>query len=724
MNLPIKRFRLGITIKLFLLNLIVALVLGGILTTVFLVFHDIDNLMLTIFEKTIPRVIENARSGQEVTGLFANLVTSIFYGQGEALTINVESLEQNFSLLTAQDTNPELQTSLRQFMQQLTILAELSRNIETIPEEMASITNEFIFNLELVEDIINEKLDELEGEATPLAHHLKQLQAMSTGYREAFFQIVIQVNEFQREDHQREATADEVQQEDPAITALDSLLLRFQTLTTSDPDIAEQGKDIMGIVQQYKEKVIQYQQTRRTFQEQLRTVNEAKAHALYMLQAQDEENARAAGTIRANLQASVHTSRNIITLLSAGILIVLLLTNYSALRMVRPLIYLSQAARRIAMGDVNFHLNQVRSRDEIGTLSAEFRNMMVYMQEMATVATQISQGDLSQKVPPRTGQDTLGNAFQSMSMYLQEIAAIATAMANGELRQEIHPKTEEDILGKAFQQLKSLRDTIREIMGGAEQLGNASTGLRQISTDLASGAEQSSQQAQVVSLNSQQISQSMTHVSSATEELAANIRAISHSVQEVSQIITSAVEVVNSANTTISTLEARSREIGDIINIITTITQQTNLLALNATIEAARAGEVGKGFAVVAHEVKALAREIAVSAEDIIRKIEAIQVSTIEATQAIIHVSEITHQVHELSTAIATMVEQQAATTNEISRNIADVADGSDEITHAIAEVATTSRETSEQAAYVQDAAQKLTELAGQLSHLVGRFKI
>ena len=82
--------------------------------------------------------------------------------------------------------------------------------------------------------------------------------------------------------------------------------------------------------------------------------------------------------------------------------------------------------------------------------------------------------------------------------------------------------------------------------------------------------------------------------------------------------------------TTVAQLGESSREIGDVVKVITSIAEQTNLLALNATIEAARAGEAGKGFAVVANEVKELAQETARATEDIARRVEAIQADTSE----------------------------------------------------------------------------------------------
>jgi methyl-accepting chemotaxis protein len=167
-----------------------------------------------------------------------------------------------------------------------------------------------------------------------------------------------------------------------------------------------------------------------------------------------------------------------------------------------------------------------------------------------------------------------------------------------------------------------------------------------------------------------------------------------------------------------------SIEIGQVIKVITSIAQQTNLLALNATIEAARAGEAGKGFAVVANEVKELAKETAKATEDISRKIEAIQTDTKAAVEAIGTISGVIHQINDISSTIATAVEEQNATTNEMSRNVSEAAQGSGEITSNIAGVAQAAESTSRGAGDTQKASQQLVETSAELRRLVEQFKI
>jgi methyl-accepting chemotaxis protein len=194
---------------------------------------------------------------------------------------------------------------------------------------------------------------------------------------------------------------------------------------------------------------------------------------------------------------------------------------------------------------------------------------------------------------------------------------------------------------------------------------------------MGSSAEETSSQATLVSAASEQVSKSVQTVASGTEEMTASIREIAKNASEAARVASGAVKVAENTNQTISKLGDSSTEIGKVIKVITSIAQQTNLLALNATIEAARAGEAGKGFAVVANEVKELAKETAKATEDISQKIESIQGDTRHAVSAISEINGVISKINDYQNTIASAVEEQTATTSEISRNVNEAAHGS-----------------------------------------------
>ena len=128
--------------------------------------------------------------------------------------------------------------------------------------------------------------------------------------------------------------------------------------------------------------------------------------------------------------------------------------------------------------------------------------------------------------------------------------------------------------------------------------------------------------------------------------------------------------------------------------------------------------------AVVANEVKELAKETARATEEIGQQIEAIQGDTKAAVAAIRDVSEIINQVNDISSTIASAVEEQTATTNEIGRNVTDAAKATSDIAHNISHVARATEHTKAGAVDTQSAAQALTGMAAQLQALVNRFQL
>jgi methyl-accepting chemotaxis protein len=200
-------------------------------------------------------------------------------------------------------------------------------------------------------------------------------------------------------------------------------------------------------------------------------------------------------------------------------------------------------------------------------------------------------------------------------------------------------------------------------------------------------------------------------------------------------------------NTTVAikNLTERSKEIGNIIGVITDISQQTNLLALNAAIEAARAGEHGRGFTVVADEVRKLADKSRESASQIVRLIQEIQRDTETAN------NEMTQNIREVDTGksviqrtgtafqqVLNAVQQVNNQIQEVSATSEQISANSEQVTASMEQLAQIAKDASgqshgvaaaseEQLASMEEisaSSESLSKLAQELQELIARFKV
>ena len=331
----------------------------------------------------------------------------------------------------------------------------------------------------------------------------------------------------------------------------------------------------------------------------------------------------------------------------------------------------------------------------------------------------------------------------------------AGVMSDGDFTQtlDIDQSDEVGILAKALNTMSvNLREMVQKIAGNASTVAGSSTELSSTSTQMAAGAEEMSTQSSTVAAAAEEMSTNMNNMAASTEQMSTNVKTVASAVEEMtasvgeiaksaeqaSTVADEAAGLAEISNEKIGQLGTAADEIGKVIEVIQDIAEQTNLLALNATIEAARAGDAGKGFAVVATEVKELAKQTADATEDIGKRIVAIQQSTDESVEAIGKISEVIKSVNEVSTTIASAVEEQSITTKEIAQNIAQVATASETVSTGVAETASASKEvtqniagidtaakqTAQGASQTQTAGTELSRLSEELQSLVGQFKV
>jgi methyl-accepting chemotaxis protein len=324
----------------------------------------------------------------------------------------------------------------------------------------------------------------------------------------------------------------------------------------------------------------------------------------------------------------------------------------------------------------------------------------------------------------------LGLAFWTARLIRRQLVDVGEALeavAQGDLTRSATVRSRDELgqMAHAVNRANAgIRQTVGSLAAGAQTLGGSSRRLTSVTERIAAGAQATASRVSVVVTAADNVSNNVQTLASGSEEMGVSITEIARNANEAARVASDAVAVAESTNQTVSKLGASSAEIGNVVKVITSIAEQTNLLALNATIEAARAGDAGKGFAVVASEVKDLAQETARATEDISQRVEAIQSDTTNAVAAIEEIGRIIAKINDYQVTIASAVEEQTATTGEMSRSVGDAAGSTSQIAATIAEVSHAAHNTTETLSEADSAVNELAALAGELNTVVGRFKV
>ncbi len=315
---------------------------------------------------------------------------------------------------------------------------------------------------------------------------------------------------------------------------------------------------------------------------------------------------------------------------------------------------------------------------------------------------------------------------RSIARPLGRAVEVMEGLAQGRLDQRVEYVARDEVGRLAVAtdtSLDALSATVGRIADNAVTLAASSEELTAVATQLSGGAEESAVQAQVVAAATEEISTSIATVAAAGEQMTSAIREIASATAQASETAAGAVASAHDASATLTRLSASSREIGDVVELITSIAEQTNLLALNATIEAARAGEMGKGFAVVAGEVKELAQQTARATEEIVAKVGATQTDADAAARAVEDIAEVIVRVDALQSTIAAAVEEQSATTAEMVRNVTEVSAGAQEIALNTTGIAAAAAQTTTGAGHTATTAGEVARSAAELNSVVATFR-
>ncbi|MEW8958668.1 MAG: HAMP domain-containing methyl-accepting chemotaxis protein [Moorella sp. (in: firmicutes)] len=357
-----------------------------------------------------------------------------------------------------------------------------------------------------------------------------------------------------------------------------------------------------------------------------------------------------------------------------------------------------------------------------------------------------------------------------ISRALGGLAAYAARIAEGDLTAEPLKIFANDEVGKLSAAFNAMGDNLRRLIGRVrtmtEQVTAASQDLARMSQELGEAARQVAATTQEMAKGAEDQARHVSETAAATDAQVARVEEVHRNAEEMAaaseqaaakaaegelavkeatrqmEAITSRMKELAAA---VEELGSRSRQIGQIVGVISGIAEQTNLLALNAAIEAARAGEQGRGFAVVAEEVRKLAEQAAGAAKEIVGLIAEIQRETervvagmAEGTADVRRGAEVVGQTGTafaaIAEAVATLVgkiknvaaksEEMYAGSRQVKGRVESIAAGIEEMAASTQEVSASTEEQTAAVDQISQAARQLATAAGELERAVASFKL
>jgi methyl-accepting chemotaxis protein len=343
------------------------------------------------------------------------------------------------------------------------------------------------------------------------------------------------------------------------------------------------------------------------------------------------------------------------------------------------------------------------------------RNILRRIRNLQRSMQLLSDGDLQSEIYHSSQRDEIASMASSLQIFRESM--IEARSLGAEQDKDRIAKAER--ASRMETRIVEFEATVRTALDGLQRSAGS---MQATAESMTATADQSSALVSAVASAAEETSVNVQTVSSGTEELSSSIAEIGRQVVTSAEIARKAVSEAGATDATMQGLADNAARISVVIDLIQTIASQTNLLALNATIEAARAGEAGRGFAVVASEVKNLASQTAKATDEIRSQIASMQAVTTSAVGAIRSISNTIGEINEVTTAIASAVEQQGAATREIARNIQHAAGGTSEVSSNIVGVSTASAEAGAAANDVLNASSALSREAEVLRSEIDAF--
>lgn len=370
------------------------------------------------------------------------------------------------------------------------------------------------------------------------------------------------------------------------------------------------------------------------------------------------------------------------------------------------------------------------------------RDITVPLKEVSDAAAKIASGDLAISLSSDSRSDEVGDmktTFGKMILTFQEIARVAEQIAAGNLVVTIKPQSEKDILGNALvTMIANLQRMISDILEGVNVLGSSSSEIMAVTTQVTVGATETSTAVVQMTATVQEVKQTAQvsvqkakNVSDSAQKAAQvsinGKNAVEQSIQGMHRI-QNQVEIIAGS---IVRLSEQSQAIGEIIASVNDLADQSHLLAVNAAIEAARAGDHGKGFSVVAQEVRSLAEQSKHATIQVRTILNEIQKATSAAVMATEQGSKAVETGVKQSTdagesikILSDSIVEAAQAAIQISASSQQQLTGMDQIALAMESIKQSSLQNVASTKQSETAAQTINQLGQKLQQLLEQYKL
>lgn len=380
---------------------------------------------------------------------------------------------------------------------------------------------------------------------------------------------------------------------------------------------------------------------------------------------------------------------------TAGILISLIVGLWISKSFSKPISQINKEIGQVAKGDYQTKIQDVSRQDEFGSISKSIDQLR------EVLVAKSAEDDLREM---KRAEQTL--VVEKLKTALRDLAA-------GDLTQGLPQPfaPEYEVLREYF------NDAITKMDDAVSQISSATEGIHAQAGEITRSSEELAHRTEVQAATLEQTAAAMDEMTISVKSAAAGVEEVETIVRDARKDADQSGIVVKEAVAAMAEIEKSADQISQIIGVIDDIAFQTNLLALNAGVEAARAGDAGRGFAVVASEVGALAKRassaakeikslIGTSSQHVERGVERVK----QAGEALQQIARRVTHISSLTSNIATGSREQSIGLNEINLGVTQL-DQATQKNAAMAEEATA-------------ASQLLKQGAGELSALVGRFKL